>query len=249
MKKEYILIFSLLLVNLVFAANYTYEIKDSEILVKVQLDEAEYLHLPFEYRELVVQGEYFLEETELYLFSAGGVNYSTKEYLEKTKGKTFFILEDDYLNGSEVQIILPEGSILSETHFIHPKDYTLTTNGKNIILSWEEFEYNELLIPYLEKKSNIYLWIIPSLFLLGLIIWYFYLKSEKNNYSKNLFREEKSIVNYLLKKKNHSCWTKEISKELDISKVRLSRKLRNLVEKGIILKEPYGNENKISLKK
>lgn len=66
---------------------------------------------------------------------------------------------------------------------------------------------------------------------------------------RNLFEDEKIIVKYLLYKKNNECWTKEIVKDLDISKVKLSRKLRSLEQKGIVKKIPYGNENRIKLLK
>ncbi len=73
------------------------------------------------------------------------------------------------------------------------------------------------------------------------------INSKKVSVTKNLFGDEKKIVEYLLLKKGKSSWTKELVKELEISKVRLSRKLRSLSEKELIKKEPYGNENKISL--
>ena len=74
-------------------------------------------------------------------------------------------------------------------------------------------------------------------------------EKKKKDVTRNLFGEEKKIIEYLIEKKGHSCWTKELSKELDISKVRLSRKLRNLQEKELISKEPHGNENRITLLK
>jgi uncharacterized membrane protein len=52
-----------------------------------------------------------------------------------------------------------------------------------------------------------------------------------------------------MKKKNNECWTKELVKELGIPKVRVSRKIRSLSEKGILSKEKFGNENRIILNK
>ena len=49
--------------------------------------------------------------------------------------------------------------------------------------------------------------------------------------------------------RNLEAWTKEILKEIGISKVKLSRKIRSLEKKELIKKVPYGNENKIKLTK
>ena len=71
----------------------------------------------------------------------------------------------------------------------------------------------------------------------------------KEGFTKNLFEDEKKIVEYLLNKKGNESWTKEILKDLEISKVKLSRKLRSLEQKEIIKRIPYGNENRIRLLK
>lgn len=69
----------------------------------------------------------------------------------------------------------------------------------------------------------------------------------KKEVTRNLLGEEKQIVEYLMDKKGKECWTKEMVHDLGISKVRLSRRLRNLVQKGLVEKIPYGNENRIKL--
>ena len=74
-------------------------------------------------------------------------------------------------------------------------------------------------------------------------------KKRAEEVTKNLFEDEKRIVEYLLKKKGKESWTKEIVRDLGISKVKLSRKLRSLEKKEIIKKIPYGNENKVRVLK
>ena len=64
-----------------------------------------------------------------------------------------------------------------------------------------------------------------------------------------MFKDEKKIIELLLKKKDHSSWTKNLVKESGLTKVKLSRTLRKLEEKNLIEKMPYGNENLIKLKK
>jgi uncharacterized membrane protein len=70
---------------------------------------------------------------------------------------------------------------------------------------------------------------------------------KKGELTRNLFEEEKKIVEYLVSRKNGESWTKEVARDLNIPKVRLSRKLRNLEQKGLIKRTPYGNENRIKL--
>ena len=67
--------------------------------------------------------------------------------------------------------------------------------------------------------------------------------------TRNLFEEERAIIEVLLKAKDHELWQKQLTLETGISKVKLSRKLRNLEAKGLIEKVPYGNTNKIRVKK
>ncbi|HOI19280.1 MAG TPA: hypothetical protein PLX15_05475 [Candidatus Woesearchaeota archaeon] len=69
----------------------------------------------------------------------------------------------------------------------------------------------------------------------------------QENLTKNLFEEEKQIVLLLLKSPENQIWQKELQHNVGISKVRLSRKLRNLKQKGLIESIPYGNTNKIRL--
>ena len=69
----------------------------------------------------------------------------------------------------------------------------------------------------------------------------------KEKLTRNLFEEERAIIEILLEK--GELWQKQLVLQTGISKVKLSRKLRNLEAKGLIEKVPYGNTNKIRLKK
>lgn len=65
--------------------------------------------------------------------------------------------------------------------------------------------------------------------------------------TKNLFDDEKQIILALLECKERELWQKELQQKMGISKVKLSRRLRNLNQKGLIESIPYGNTNKIRL--
>ncbi len=64
-----------------------------------------------------------------------------------------------------------------------------------------------------------------------------------------MFEDEKLIVRILLIEKTRELWQKQLEQKTGLNKVKLSRKLRSLEAKGLIEKIPYGNTNKIRLKK
>ena len=224
----------LLLLPFTFAANISYTIIGEKVLIELELSENE-IDL-FE----------FPEDFE---YSENKIKYVDENLIEKSGNDYFFISKSEIHPNSIIKVILPEGAYSNEDYFIFPKNYKLSTNGQNIILEWDHNGEKEILIPY-EINSGNYYWIyilIAFLVIYGIYFYFNNRKGKREKYTQNLFREEKKIMNYLLK--NKDCWTKEIVKDLEISKVRLSRKLRKLEEKGLIERIPYGNENKIKLKK
>jgi hypothetical protein len=178
------------------------------------------------------------------------ISYFSKQQVEKTSEDFFFIAQSPMPGLSEVSLSLPSGAIVDEGFFLFPKNYTMETDGKNIIISWDG-KLEEILVSYHFVEDNnflFYLLIIFLLMVLGLLM-FFEIKKTKQTVTQNLFGDEKQIINFLIKNKNKSAWTKELVNELGIPKVRLSRKLRSLEEKELIGRTPYGNENRIKLTK
>ena len=188
------------------------------------------------------------------------IKYITGSFLEKSGGDNFFIL--DLEKETEIMLKLPEKAVLkysldSLEQSIFPKTNNVFTDGKRIIINWDKNSLNEansILVIYNEENdTNFLFWLILILVLAGLFFIYKYKKkifhkSEKTM-TTNLFEEEKQIISILLKENNNELWQKQLELKSGISKVRLSRKLRNLEQKGLIEKIPYGNTNKIRLKK
>lgn len=61
--------------------------------------------------------------------------------------------------------------------------------------------------------------------------------------------EEQKVVELLKKAENQELWQKQLLQETGLSKVKLSRLLRNLEERGVVTKQIFGNTNKIALKR
>jgi|SRR3989344_1106752 len=214
------------------------------------------------------------------------LKYITESLIEKTKDE-FFLLDLGQLEAAKitVKLTLPEGATLkynldSPKLSIIPKANSIETDGKSIIITWNELNLQQskaLFVIYNEKKSNnlVYGSSIAITFLIVISLALYLLsrkKTEKQrrvippendalgeesefpekvkeNLTRNLFEEERAIMETLLKAKDHELWQKQVALETGISKVKLSRKVRNLEAKGLIEKIPFGNTNKIRIKK
>ena len=191
---------------------------------------------------------------------SGTFQYITSSIIEKAGNKYLLVLENP-INGIEQTIAtFPEGAILKEDGAV-PKPQSITTDGRTITLKWLKTDQAIAIYGFNENQNET---IIVAIIIIALvlIISFFLTKKRKekprkrkkqNNSEKqltqNLLGEEKQIVLFLAKKRGRECWTKEIVKELNIPKVRLSRKLRSLEAKELIQRTPYGNENRIKLLK
>ena len=263
------LILIIFFVSFVSATDITYMIIGEKVLAEIKTDGEERIILPESYLILESDASYELNGSKL-ITGKADIKFITKDYIKKTGDEYLFILPRPTETNSNIQIYLPENYILSD-NLVFPKNYNISTNGKNIILEWKNFNESEIIIFYKGASlSNLIYYIIMGI-LLAIVVILFYLqqkkfrgkinlirerqdktrqklkKLKKIEMTKNLFGDEKKIIEYLLSKKNKSSWTKELAKNLEISKVRLSRKIRSLLEKGLIKKEAYGNENKISV--
>lgn len=155
----------------------------------------------------------------------------------------------------------------------HPK--TVETDGTRITLGWDTSTLEEsiLIIYQLPKKNSLVLSLMMGLLILlaGGGVFFFNKIKQRNgdparrkkeehhlissdfpvpsDLTRNLFEEERAIIEFLLQESSHELWQKQLVFKTGLAKVKLSRKLRNLEAKGLIEKIPVGNTNKIRLKK
>ena len=252
-----------------------YYISQEKVLVRHFLDSTSdlELRLPKDFSNLEINSEYKLEEfSKYYLIKINSANnlsisYLTQSMIDKSKDRYSFVSRN-YLNESQnVRLVLPESAILLEEGLIFPEPDLISSDGRSIILTWKDYNEKQIIVDYefLDDNNLIYYLIFGFLTLIFLMYILFERKKykkrlkkvqiknkteiSKEGFTKNLFEDEKKIVEYLLNKKGNESWTKEILKDLEISKVKLSRKLRSLEQKEIIKRIPYGNENRIRLLK
>ena len=195
------------------------------------------------------------------------ISYITNSVIDKSSRNYFFILKNPFTFPVCLRVYLPEGGFLEEEGVLFPDPDSITSDGRRIVLNWNNLSSEEVVFAYNLKKSFSFWVILLSLGLFLVVVYQFILLKKRiskikrkkiiskkrkkflieKSLTKNLFGDEKEIIKYLLKRKRRESWTKEIVRDLGINKVRLSRKLRNLQQRGLIEKIPYGNENRIRL--
>ena len=145
-------------------------------LVEIELDDKGVIVLPESYSALESSGQHELRGNEL-ITEGGYVKFITKDYVEKTRDEYFFILPRLIALNSSVQIYLPENHILSD-NLVFPKNYNIFTNGKNIILEWEDFNESEIIIFYKGVPSSnlLYYIMIGVVIVIAFILFYFQYK-------------------------------------------------------------------------
>lgn len=276
MKKSLLILIILLSIPCIFAQSHiqeNHEIIENKALVTINIDQVSNLEikLPYGFEALEVNTAYSISQDKLIIRSGQNIeiSYITDASIDKAGYKYYFTLDRQFDQPSDVTIYLPEAAILLEDEIVFPKDYEIDSDGRRVILTWQDLDEGEILVAYgfVEDDDWHYIFIIAVLaVIIGAIYYYDKKKLKKavkqvkqkskkkqskeeieEEITKNLFHEEKEIVHFLLTKKGHEAWTKEIIKETGISKVKLSRKLRSLEAKEVIKKIPYGNENKVRL--
>lgn len=252
-----------------------YDIIEEKVLVTLEFDgvgDIEY-KLPYDARTVESNLDYIIHNNIFRVEQANGLelSYISNSFIEETKDNYFFILKNQFDKPVKMELILPEGGVLEENKLIFPDPDKISSDGRRIILEWDELSSEELLVSYevVKDTSNNIMWILIVLIIISIVVYFYQFrrvkiklrklkkkkkvsrKTMRNQRKKilttNLFGEEKKIVEYLLSRKKKESWTKEIVRDLGISKVRLSRRLRNLEQKGLIEKIPFGNENRVRL--
>ena len=180
---------------------------------------------------------------------------------------------------SSIAVSLPEGATLkysldSAQISVIPKTSDVRTDGKRLIIGWNEANLESgtaILVIYREPgRSNSPVAAVAAgvLLLAGISIAFYRRRkaeiavpstaagkaapagaSESSDLTRNLYEDEKKVVEILMGSGYEGMWQKQLEIKSGLSKVKLSRKLRSLEQKGLIEKIPYGNANKIRLKK
>jgi hypothetical protein len=154
---------------------------------------------------------------------------------------------------------LPKGFVIPEekdvSFFINPKPKSIYSDGQRIILSWQgrdvssAFELSVLMEPVGSSTHDamrlVGVLILIALLGVGLAL---VLRKKKVEVSYPALVDHERVVMELLKNADGNVlWQKQIQHKTGFSKVKVSRIIRSLAERGVIKKEPWGNTNKIHM--
>lgn len=159
--------------------------------------------------------------------------------------------------------IIPREKGKDDSFYISPTPKEVYSDGQSIILHWEQ-KGQEMPISVISRKviSEPIGWMIATTLSMilsaALSIWLVLHKKKepkvkiirkpaKKEVTPSLIDNEQKVVNFL--KETGEVWQKQIQQATGFSKAKVSRVIRNLEARGVVNKVPYGNTNKISLKK
>lgn len=150
-----------------------------------------------------------------------------------------------------IRLTLPAHFVLSDKEpSAIPKPDLLTTDGQKITLIWDfnNSERADLSVFY-EGEGNFgtIIIIFAVVLLAGIsLIFFIFKKSKIRDIEETLSSEELKIVEQIRKGVTKQ---KEIAKNLEFSKSKMSKIVRKLEEKGLIEKKPYFKTNILKLSK
>ncbi|MEM5798243.1 MAG: winged helix-turn-helix transcriptional regulator [Candidatus Aenigmatarchaeota archaeon] len=161
--------------------------------------------------------------------------------------KNFFLLDLKIPHGAQfdISLSLPRGAWLEKAF---PVTHSLKTDGERIKISWSGIASNEsitLFVVY-QKETFSWIWLIPIV-LAMIFVGLFTTRRKKPKEIVHLLPDEKIV--YEMIKAAHEIRQRDIQRQVDFSKAKLSRIIRRLQEMGVIEVIPRGNTNIIRLKK
>ena len=187
------------------------------------------------------------------------LSYITKSFLEKSDEGYYFVEDikfDFPVDNASITIILKEGYFLDSEH-IFPKPYEIKTDGRQISVLWRLNNVKQgdsmpifLAIKTSEQFYNFWIWLITIALIVGVYFAYrhYHKKEKKTDVDKYLMESEKAILNELKTADRGELWQKQLQLKTNFSKAKLSRLIRNLEQRNLVEKIPFGNTNKVRLR-
>lgn len=196
------------------------------------------------------------------------MSYKTAELLGQLGDQTIIKYTDKLPYKTErytFTLRLPEGYIIPKDNkrdfYLSPEPDSILSDGQRILILWETEDITRFsataIIEQLEQASNIMMMVAIALitFLItitGMLgVGYFRSKKSKETPKEvvpGFIESEQKVIDLLKQAETRTLWQKQIQTETGFSKAKLSRIIRNLEARGVIMKEAYGNTNKIILK-
>jgi len=201
-------------------------------------------------------------------------SYVDSSLIDKS-GDTFYFVDkiefNQSFNEAKVKINLDTGVIIKD-NLIFPSGYKIETDGQIISIVWDinniaKGEDFAIFITMQDTKSplNWIYWVAGIIVLIVGFLAYFkfgkkqktkIVKSKQKNNSRKenrvdydyLLDTEKKVIEELKKADRNELWQRQIQNSTGFSKAKVSRLVRNLEARNLVVKIPFGNTNKVRLK-
>ncbi|MFP4117530.1 MAG: helix-turn-helix transcriptional regulator [Candidatus Woesearchaeota archaeon] len=193
------------------------------------------------------------------------VSYLTGSFLEEGKHSYFVgsLRTAQYTDELSLDLILPETALLARplsasSPPVSPSPVSVETGGRQITVKWieQDMKPDEIFTMFVvyEDTGGVQ-WNLILITLITIIFaggFYFYIRYHKvlpikKKLFSHLLEPEQAVVDVLLKADDNIMWQKELQIALGFTKSRLSRTIRNMEQRGLLKKIPYGATNKIEL--
>lgn len=227
------------------------------------------ISLPSQFASFESKNPYNISDNKL-IIKGQKIYFSFVNLIAIEKGERYYLTKKieapTEIDDLKVELTFDEGYVIDENY-----PYAETeTDGRKIVAKWEfknlqKGESVPVFVIFRNVKSSSLFWLIFVLILifLAVLLW---LKSRKkivkekvkkaepkpktpaSAIGKYLLENEKKVLQELENEPRKELWQKQIRLRTGLSKVKLSRILRNLEARGLITKINFGKTNKIVLK-
>ncbi len=149
-----------------------------------------------------------------------------------------------------IELSLPMHFVLSEKEpNVIPKPTSIASDGQKIKLIWNypNVDYVDISVFYKAETDYRFIVIISilSFIIILLVFSFFYKKNVRKHIDEMLSSEEQKVIEQI---RNGIIKQKEIAQTLEFSKSKMSKIVRKLEEKGLIVRTPYFKTNILKLK-
>ncbi|MEE8358850.1 MAG: MarR family transcriptional regulator [Candidatus Hydrothermarchaeales archaeon] len=186
------------------------------------------------------------------------LSFSTSSPLLRKDGETEALFKLRFpvdVRDFSLSAVLPEHALPISTEdgysiFPTPDRQFIEDNRYHVLWKRNNFKAGDEVtysVAYGLPKRSYLPYLISLIILLGALLYIFYMKRRKRDlFLRGLGKGERKVIELLLERKD--AYQHEIRGEIDVSKVKMTRIVQKLEEKGLVEKKKHGKRNKLFLK-
>ena len=185
--------------SMISAATYKAELFEDKAYIEINFGDVSNLEfrLPYDTRVFEINTENYelidFEDYKLLKVAKSSnleISYITNSIIDRTSKRNFFIFNNYFKEELESIIVsLPEGAVLGD--LVVPNPDSILTDGRRVILEWNGFSEEEIIVDYnfIKEENNIWFYLLIILVVVFLI---FYLYKSKKFKRQVKFLKQKS---------------------------------------------------------